>query len=114
MVTHLVDFLTMNLIVTKNICNTLKGTQRHLWKKALFFQYDDNNNTNLIFETLPIKHLPKYNKVTWSLISLGIKQSEFSNTWRVLHITMSIEVHRGKELNFIGIISQFNTRNHSI
>ena len=54
-VSHIEVCLPKKHTTPKNIGESLKVTQRKLWKEDLFVEYDKNQNVSLILATIPIK-----------------------------------------------------------
>ena len=81
MVSHLEIRPPKKHTTPKNIGEILKGTQRKLWKEALFAQNDKNKNISLISDTIPIKYLHEVKKSLCSFISPGIKEGVYSDEW---------------------------------
>ena len=65
-----------------NICESLSGPQRNLWKEVLFVQYNKNKNVSLISAPIPIKYLPEVTKVLRSLIYPSIREGYCSYAWK--------------------------------
>ena len=66
----------------KEIVEDLKGTQRQLWKEALFVKYDKNKYFNLFLYPIPIKYLPNETRVLHSLIDTSIQEGKCFDAWK--------------------------------
>ena len=62
-VSHLEVRLPKKPPTTNNIGDALEGTQRQLWKEALFVQYDKNKNVSLTSAPISINYLPEGTKI---------------------------------------------------
>ena len=81
-VSHIEVCLPKKPPTPKNIGEYFGGTQKQLWKEALFVQYEKNKNVSLLSSPTPIKSIPEGKKILCSLIATNIKECDCSDAWK--------------------------------